>query len=177
MRSVSRFFRAPGAEGRALQVLRLAAALALGTGVVLSAGTALRQRGVKRQIAARAADAERLAGLVGEASRRRAALLALERVRAATPPELAGLVRAAWPNAEADIREGESAEALGGWSVRRTAVGIQAGAVEGLGRFLASAEAARPPWRMAEVSIVMLKERPGYAKITMSMESLCRDKR
>ena len=87
-------------------------------------------------------------------------------------PSLASLLQQAAPGLVADVRERESGNVVSGWTLRRADVMFNDVPLDGVGRFLQSAEKQRPPWRLSECHVTASETMDGAGRVTLVLEAL-----
>jgi len=146
-----------------------AAALAL----AFTAYTLGQAPGLRQQIARRQADLVRLQTLAGEQAVDRAALDALAAAGAGAPA-LPDLIKSVLPGTKVDLHERETQRLIEGWSVRLMDVMLDDVNLAEAGQLLLRLEAARPPWRVAELQITASEGSAGRGRVTLLTEGLQR---
>ena len=148
---------------------RLSAAAGLVATVWVGAGVP-RQLATLRRTQSDAAEARQIEA---EWKRRRAAQqrwAELPNPRLA-PPET--LFRAALPGLAApEFIEREAEPLADGWRRRVVEVAIPEAPLDGIGRFVAAAADARPPWRLAGLRVTAAEGGRGYGRATLTLEGL-----
>lgn len=117
------------------------------------------------------ADLVTLKRLAADDRASRQALAPFEALATKQPPSLTELATKAMPGITPGIRQRESQAAANGWLVRRMEVKFDAPAAT-LGRFLAAAEDARPPWRLVEFDLISGVPAPDTIRATLLLEAL-----
>jgi len=151
----------------------VAAALSAAAGLAATvwAGAGVRaQLAVLRRTQSDAAEARRIEA---EWERRRAAQRLWTELPNArlTPPET--LFRAALPGLAApEFVEREAEPLADGWRRRTVEAAIPEAPLEAIGRFVAAAAAARPPWRLAGLRVTATESGRGYGRATLTLEGL-----
>ena len=72
----------------------------------------------------------------------------------------------------ADIRQRESVQLAGGWTLYRTEVVFNDTPFDAAGDFIAAAEACRPPWRVTECQFSTSPRAPAAGTVTLMLEAL-----
>ena len=148
------------------------AAVACGLGIVLTADSIIQAPRFADVMKRKYADLDRLLALQRDRSRDLAAIDAFNQLPAKTPAPLGDLANAALPGSRPAIHQRETRPAAAGWSVRSVEVSFDSGKLSDLARFLAKAEEARPPWRLAEFNATALEQSPASARISVVLEAL-----
>lgn len=146
---------------RLTRLLRVAAALSLATGLLLTVRTVATLPRVRERYEKRSADLKAVAALA-ETARLQAAAVQAWSQAGAPAPALAGELRRQLPDLAPGIQELEAAPGLPGWRVRRTAVTLTNTDFRRLDEVVRAAGASRPPWSLAEC-VLLASDRPGMA--------------
>ncbi len=155
-----------------LKVLYGCAALAFAAGLGLTALTAREAGAQLRAAQKRAAVRAELQAVRRDADRYHAAVGLFEALSNSAPASLAGLAAAAVTNAAPDLRELESRALDRGWTLRRVEVIFNELQLDQLPAFLGSAEAQRPPWRLAECAVTASSRADGYGRAVLILEAI-----
>lgn len=129
-----------------------AAGLALAAGLVLSFRTAGSLESVTALWAKKAGEAATLQRLAAITAAQRAEV-ARRAAEAAAPASLGTLLRDTLPGVTAEWRTLEPLPTIAGWTAPRQGVTLTGLSGDDLGRFLAAATAARPPWALMECTL------------------------
>jgi hypothetical protein len=148
------------------------AAVACALGVVLTADSVIQAPQFADVMKRKYADLDRLLSLQRDRSRDLAAIDTFNQLPAKTPVPLADLVNTSLPGSRPAIHQRETRPAAAGWSVRSVEVSFDSVKLSDLARFLAKAEEARPPWRLAEFNATALEQSPASARISVVLEAL-----
>ena len=160
---MSRPASAPSLTIIALAVFAAGAALALYTLFTLSDDI--------HKLNRKTADLATLKRLTADDRISRQTLAPFEALATKSPPSLTELATKSLSGITPTIRQRESQAAANGWQVRRSEVKFDAPPVV-LGRFLAAAEATRPPWRLVEFDLVAGVPAPDTVRATLLFEAL-----
>ena len=153
-------------------LIALLAAIACGLGIVLTADSIVQAPQFADVMRRKYADLDRLLALQQRQSRDLAAIDEFNRLSDKKPAPLADLANAALPGSRPAIHQRETRPAAAGWSVRSVEVSFDSLKLSDLARFLAKAEEARPPWRLAEFNATALEQSPASARISVVLEAL-----
>jgi hypothetical protein len=153
-------------------IISALAAVACALGIVLTADSFIQTPPFADVMKRKYADLDRLLALQRDRARDLAAIDAFNQLPAKTPTPLAELANAALPGNHPAIHQRETRPAAGGWSIRSVEVSFDSVKLSDLARFLAKAEEARPPWRLAEFNATALEQSPASARISVVLEAL-----
>jgi hypothetical protein len=148
------------------------AAAACVLGIALTADSVIQAPRFAQLMKKKYADLDRLLALQRDRSRDLAAIGAFDRLPTATPVPLSGLANAVLPGNRPAIHQRETRPAAAGWSVRSMEVSFDSVKLADLARFLAKAEEARPPWRLAEFNVTALEQSPAGGRVSVVLEAL-----
>lgn len=148
------------------------AAVACAAGIFLTSDSIIQAPQFADVMKRKYADLDRLLALQRNRSRDIAAIDAFSQLPSKTPAPLADLANSALPGSRPAIHQRETRPAAAGWSVRSVEVSFDSVKLSDLARFLAKAEEARPPWRLAEFNATALEQSPGSARISVVLEAL-----
>jgi hypothetical protein len=161
-------------SARANTILSAAAAVVAVTGILLTIGSIRATPAARAQMARRAGDLAQLQALSVDARRAEEAL----RARAAMGRERAlpveDLLMSAFPGLEAQVQPREKQPLGDGWFARTVEVVLEEAPLAGIGKLAEEGGALRPPWRVAELSIVA-SDRPGIGRVTLVLEAIEKD--
>jgi type II secretory pathway component PulM len=148
------------------------AAAACVLGIVLTADSVIRAPQFAEQMKRKYTDLDRLLALRRGQSRDLVAIDAFDQLPAKTPVPLGSLVNTALPDHHAAIHQRETRPAAAGWSIRSVEISFDSVKLDDLARFLAKAEEARPPWRLAEFNVTALEQSPACGRVSVVLEAL-----
>lgn len=124
------------------------------------------------QIARRRGDLLQLQGLAERHAANRAALLTVEATTNA-PVDLTAWLHERQPDWKAELQERDTTPLVAGWTVRRIDLRLPDVTLTDAVRWLAEAEALRPPWRAVEIQIVA-GATAGQGQLNLVLETLAR---
>jgi hypothetical protein len=158
---------------RLLRLLRVAAALALAAGLLLTVRTLGTLPRVRERYEKRSADLKAIAALAATGRQQAAAVQAWSQA-GGPAPALADVFRRQIPDLTLGVHDMEAVPGLPGWQVRRTAVTLANADFRRLEDVVRVAGALRPPWSLAEC-VLQASDRPGIAaRIELVFETVDR---
>lgn len=153
--------------------LPVAALLAAALGLALTVASAVNAPRRVAAIRRREADAVEARRLRDELARREAIRrLWLELPDARLPAPETLLRTAARGLAAPEVIERDAEPLADGWRRRRVEIVFPEAPLDMIGRFLAAAAAARPPWRLAEIRVLASDSGRGYGRATATLDGL-----
>jgi hypothetical protein len=154
------------------RALPLAAGLALGAGVLLTARSAWMAPRAIALVHRRLDDIAQLEVLKRGHAAEFAAVAAFEKLPSKTPPPLPRLLKEAFPGGGVAARHREPQPLMDGWALRAAELTFDEMPLAEVGRFMGTAAEDRPPWTLVECRVTASGPAPGTGRATLVLEAL-----
>ena len=160
-------------KGRGVRTLTWGAAVAaVLIGLSMAGQSLLSLKPTTARLQRRLADLRQLRAMQATLAGHHNAIEAFEKIGAAYPVPLSGLVQTVLPDEAAEVRPHDPAPLIPGWTLNRAEVVFQSVRLERAAELIAKAESQRPPWRVAECVITSIREGDGRGQVKLVLESI-----
>lgn len=159
-------------DGNRMNTLRIAAAVLLAAGAVMSLDTVRKMTEVSARLRLKQRDLNVLRSMESDLLRCRAAVDAWKHYPAPSPTALMEALRDTLPIAKSDDVRDFRKESVPGWFLRQKEISLPEASIGTAMAFVRKAEALSPPWRLSKAVIRSSPRAPGSGQVILLMETL-----